>query len=268
VCDAILMQEPRHLCDVRPEVPSALADVVTRCLQKEPGDRFQTVADLAVALLPFAPPRALAIAEASAWIRRAAIQSLGSGRGDPRVSASYPVPASEPRTRSTTPMQVSQRPGGAARPDGRRGRWLWIGAAAMLLLLGVGYAARAKLGRPAPSDVAAATLVVEKPAPPAPSPLVAPVPASAPAVTAPLAIQASATAAAPIPSATTPAAPLPSTSAPTAPSAHPPATSRPHATARPSVAKNPPSAAAATPEAKPVAPVPPPVAPGHRDLGY
>src|SRR5258708_17680365 len=99
VCNAILDKEPRRLSDLRPEVPPGLADVVARCLQKNPANRFANVAELAVALLPFAPPRALAIAEGSAWIRRAAIHTLGTltsvgqhpanGPGDGRVSGAY-----------------------------------------------------------------------------------------------------------------------------------------------------------------------------------
>jgi serine/threonine protein kinase len=89
ICEAILKKEPPRLCDVRPEVPTRLADVVSRCLEKDPANRFANVAELAIALLPFAPPRALAIAERSAWIRSAAIHTLGSSGGEGRNSSSY-----------------------------------------------------------------------------------------------------------------------------------------------------------------------------------
>jgi eukaryotic-like serine/threonine-protein kinase len=78
VCAAILEREPRALSEVRPEVPEGLAEVVARCLQKDPVNRFRTVAELAVALLPFAPLRALAVAESSSIIGRAAIHALGA----------------------------------------------------------------------------------------------------------------------------------------------------------------------------------------------
>jgi serine/threonine-protein kinase len=42
----------------RPEVPAGLAEVVTRCLEKRPEDRYENVAELAFALAPFGPEHA------------------------------------------------------------------------------------------------------------------------------------------------------------------------------------------------------------------
>ena len=39
----------------RPELPAGLDEAIGRCLAKHPAERFQNVADLAFALLPFAP---------------------------------------------------------------------------------------------------------------------------------------------------------------------------------------------------------------------
>jgi len=75
VLDAIRHQEPVPLRDRRPEVPSGMASIVSRCLTKEPADRYasaealaedlrslegRTAADAprAVAVLPFAPREA------------------------------------------------------------------------------------------------------------------------------------------------------------------------------------------------------------------
>jgi eukaryotic-like serine/threonine-protein kinase len=55
VCFHVTTQPTPPLRQVRPEVPAALERVVARCLEKERTKRFATVADLAVALLPFAP---------------------------------------------------------------------------------------------------------------------------------------------------------------------------------------------------------------------
>ncbi|MCA9623676.1 MAG: protein kinase, partial [Myxococcales bacterium] len=41
-----------------PEIPAAFATVIERCLQLEPADRAQSVAEVAEALAPFAPVRA------------------------------------------------------------------------------------------------------------------------------------------------------------------------------------------------------------------
>jgi eukaryotic-like serine/threonine-protein kinase len=93
VCRAILDHEPQSICELRPDAPPGLAEVVARCLQKNPAARYANIAELAVALLPFAPPRALAIAEGSAWIRRTAIQMLGSLGSDGRIPIGHGVQA-------------------------------------------------------------------------------------------------------------------------------------------------------------------------------
>jgi len=47
---AILHEEPLPLDTARPAVPSALAAIVSRCLEKAPADRFHSAHDLAIAL--------------------------------------------------------------------------------------------------------------------------------------------------------------------------------------------------------------------------
>ena len=59
LCTRIIEARAVPLDRRRPDVPPSLAAVIERCLAKEPEDRFQTVAELACALAPFAPPRAL-----------------------------------------------------------------------------------------------------------------------------------------------------------------------------------------------------------------
>jgi eukaryotic-like serine/threonine-protein kinase len=56
ICARILDQKPAPLASVRPQIPRALEAIVLRCLEKAPGRRFQTVADLADALVPFGTP--------------------------------------------------------------------------------------------------------------------------------------------------------------------------------------------------------------------
>jgi eukaryotic-like serine/threonine-protein kinase len=114
-CAAILEIEPRRLDAVRPEVPSGFADVVARCLEKDRANRFATVAELAIALLPFAPARALAIAENSEWIRRAAIQTIGASTDTPLSSRSAPIssgrgPISTPSSTRSQPVSSTSWP--------------------------------------------------------------------------------------------------------------------------------------------------------------
>jgi eukaryotic-like serine/threonine-protein kinase len=47
---AILRDEPKRVSDVRRDIPSELERVIKRCLRKDPARRFQTMADLKVAL--------------------------------------------------------------------------------------------------------------------------------------------------------------------------------------------------------------------------
>ncbi len=60
---AILEQPPIAINQRRPDVPAALNDVVMRCLMRGADQRFQNVAELAEALLPFAPSRSTSSAE-------------------------------------------------------------------------------------------------------------------------------------------------------------------------------------------------------------
>lgn len=60
---AILEVNPSPPSLSRPEIPIELDDIVKRCLEKNPNDRFQNVAQLATALYPFGPRRARIHAE-------------------------------------------------------------------------------------------------------------------------------------------------------------------------------------------------------------
>jgi serine/threonine-protein kinase len=46
----VCTSDPPPLAEARPDIPKALADVVHRCLRREPGERFASMAELAVAL--------------------------------------------------------------------------------------------------------------------------------------------------------------------------------------------------------------------------
>jgi serine/threonine-protein kinase len=53
VCTMVLHGQPPSLRSLRPEVPIELQEIVEKCLQKKPEDRFATADDLAHALSPF-----------------------------------------------------------------------------------------------------------------------------------------------------------------------------------------------------------------------
>jgi serine/threonine protein kinase len=52
---AILRLPPRDMRALRPDLPAELARVVERCLEKDAEERYESVAELALALAPFAP---------------------------------------------------------------------------------------------------------------------------------------------------------------------------------------------------------------------
>jgi serine/threonine-protein kinase len=81
------------ILDRRPDLPLAIAGVLARCLARDPELRFQSAAELAVALLPFAPRRARESAE------RAVSQVRSSGASEPKLAL---PPSEAPRARSSS----------------------------------------------------------------------------------------------------------------------------------------------------------------------
>jgi serine/threonine-protein kinase len=58
----IVTENPKPILEHRPDLPSGLAAAIARCLERNAGARFQSVSELAAALLPFAPGEVSAIA--------------------------------------------------------------------------------------------------------------------------------------------------------------------------------------------------------------
>jgi eukaryotic-like serine/threonine-protein kinase len=132
--------------------PDALAAVVDRCLKKDCIDRYVNVAELARALLPFAPASAATLAaEASAVFDAGEITETTEEPGD----TSEPAAADEPKP-----------------------RWWWWGAAgvaavAVLLAARTTPTAPAVTQDPAADAAAAPTLPPDAPIPAAPAPAAA-----------------------------------------------------------------------------------------------
>ncbi|MGD0527986.1 MAG: serine/threonine-protein kinase [Polyangiaceae bacterium] len=174
VIASILAEPPLSLRLRRPEAPRELEQVVLRCLQKDPAERFPDVAQLAVALAPFGPPRSALSVER--------VVRVIAGRKEVSMSpevAGVPEPAppsvKEPQT------NPSWQTSGVLR-SARHGRRLVVAAIAGVVLVG-GVAAAIVLtrGSPATPPLAAATALT---APPAAAPMLPPAPSSTPDVTA------------------------------------------------------------------------------------
>jgi serine/threonine-protein kinase len=85
-----------------PNLPAAVASVVYRCLEKEREARFQTVADLADALAPFAPERARMSA-----VRARELLGSAPRSSSPDVRSTERTPSSSGAPEAKTALTVS-----------------------------------------------------------------------------------------------------------------------------------------------------------------
>lgn len=199
LCAKILQEPAAPLRDARPDAPPGLQEVVAKCLQKKPTDRYPTVAELAADLLPYAPRRGRVSVERIAKVISAA------GLTDSNLSLPHSqAPASAGgTTQGAWGTSKATTSGGA--------RWAVVAAAVLLL---AGGAAAVSLGvfgsRTSPAPAAA---------PPSAEPVPQPVAdKSSPTATAPRIVPAAvADEASPLPSASVTEAPLAKTAVPAAP---------------------------------------------------
>ena len=77
ICACVVADPPAPLAGVGAEVPPGLEPVILRCLEKDPARRYQSMAELARALAPFAPARSLASIERIEGTERAAASGAG-----------------------------------------------------------------------------------------------------------------------------------------------------------------------------------------------
>jgi len=212
----------------RPDVPEGLERVILRCLEKDRARRFESVGELAAALLPYAPRRSKASVERISGVLRSAGLS---------ATALAPPPSSDDEVKASGHTAASW--GRTSSPKGTS-RWLVVAAIVCVVLVGAALGFRALRGDATPGSEASAP-VEPPPTVPAttatPEVHVAPVPVVAPT--------------APTPTATAPA--VEPMSAPEPPEARPSG-----GRVRPG---RPGSVKAAPATAKPVAPAPPAAAP-------
>lgn len=96
----ILEQNPSPPSFGHPEIPFELDSIVSRCLEKNAGNRYQNVAELAMALYPFGPRRARVTAERCCLLLKVAgtaeaefeLPSVRPPGWDGLASGSFPTP--------------------------------------------------------------------------------------------------------------------------------------------------------------------------------
>ena len=111
---AILKEDPAELSGVKGSVPSGLEQIVRRCLEKRPDERFQSARDVAFALEAVSGSRAGMGFESSP---RPVRRRLVVGAGSPHCRSTRSVD----RLASGLPL----RPGRESRAPGRSRRISW-----------------------------------------------------------------------------------------------------------------------------------------------
>ncbi|HYO96679.1 MAG TPA: serine/threonine-protein kinase [Polyangiaceae bacterium] len=114
---AILEQDPVPLRALLPEAPVELENVVLRCLEKDPDKRYGNIAELALALYPFAPRRSRISAERCYH----ALQNAGIDSPGFEITSVYPPSqgelgrsSSQPATKASSSSALTQVQLGAA----------------------------------------------------------------------------------------------------------------------------------------------------------
>ena len=262
----IAMEPPTPLRSLRPDAPPGFEHLLARCLDKNRDQRFQTVADLAVALAEYAPPQSrLSVERVLGTLRRAGVAPAfqGGGTGDARGSGVFaeggpalgatrqPVNAAGPGIPPQTAASWGQTGSGAV-PAPKSHTGLAIGIAVVVLAAVTGAGAMVVSRLHANAATAAAAPPTSAASAPSDTPAAAAPPstgaAASPAASSPAAPPAASTAqASPDVTPTAPAAKT-ETHAARAPGAHAPA---PPAAAAPSPAAPPPATAKHPPNCNP-----------------
>ena len=162
----VLTEPPSPLHGARPGLPPALCDIVNRCLEKDPNSRWPTIAHLAAALAPFAPPRARPLVERISIV-------LGQGATSDLAYAptALPPPRQPPATEPTggTMRAWSETQGGNPTKPGKAVPIAIGSVVGIVLVAGAAlFALRHGATQPVPptAPVAAAS-AAPPPAPPA-----------------------------------------------------------------------------------------------------
>ena len=133
LCSNVLREPPRSFPTLEPPVPPAFEAVLLRCLEKDLARRYQTAAELAIALAPFVPGGGL---EAVARIERTVEAGLRRSR-PPSEAAGWGLGTESPRWPVASPRS-NPSPSSRASLVGlsRRGKLLASGGLGALVLAG------------------------------------------------------------------------------------------------------------------------------------
>jgi serine/threonine-protein kinase len=176
LCTMMLEGDPAPLSTLRSDLNPQLERVIARCLARDVAQRWSSVAELAVALLPFANRSSrIHVERAGRVLSSAASASRGSAAPMPppelapesggvsfgRDSASAATAEVGAPQRSTTPTQRNWENSRSRRPEGVPRRWIpvAIGTGLVLASAGAWMFTRSASG-PAPAPVSSAGVLV------------------------------------------------------------------------------------------------------------
>ncbi|MCC6522308.1 MAG: serine/threonine protein kinase [Polyangiaceae bacterium] len=117
VCQRILQDKPTPLRKLRPTYPAELEAVITRCLERNPKNRFQTISNLAEKLAPLGPPHArFALAAIQALLRPTPSSpgQVGPSEDNPfeqTLLNQDELNAKNPQVEAGPPVPARERPG-------------------------------------------------------------------------------------------------------------------------------------------------------------
>jgi serine/threonine-protein kinase len=104
---AILHETVPEVHELRPAVPVELSAIIARCLANDRGERFESAGQLAMALLPFAPPRARVPAEMAASLKPRFRPGDPTSSDRPSMPISSPPSVSPPLPQAAPPRSVA-----------------------------------------------------------------------------------------------------------------------------------------------------------------
>jgi serine/threonine-protein kinase len=141
LCAEVLTGTPTPLAAFRPDLPASFAAVLAKAYARDRGQRYQTIAELVVALSPFAPPRTFTTIERIARMGGLPMADIGARRSYPSVPEaerrSYPgsigaagaQPPAVSAFAASAAFGADPRAGGTAPLPGQDGRWSPVPAA-------------------------------------------------------------------------------------------------------------------------------------------
>jgi serine/threonine-protein kinase len=149
----ILSTPPVPIREKRPDLPPGLDAVVARCLDRDRGRRFQSVAELAAALLPFAPKRSRLSYERISGVLKAA-GLAGTTLATPPSSGDSIAPPPGARTAASWGRTTEIK---------GKGRWLVLGGLGLAAAVGATVISLRARSTPDPSNASVAA--ISEPAP-------------------------------------------------------------------------------------------------------